>query len=116
MDLPRLYIDGQRTDLRVCVAWTFAARTFGMLRSLRWQRFDVLCLPRCTAVHTCFVPVPIDVLFVDRRGRVLQIEQALPPWRIALLRQADSVWELPAGFARACSIERGSRLQAWPSC
>jgi len=116
MGLPRLHIDGRRTDLRVCVARTFAARTLGMLRSQRWQRFEVLCLPRCAAVHSCFVPMPIDVLFVDRTGRVLQIAHALRPWRIALLQQADAVWEMSAGLATQYAIEPGCRLQAWPSC
>ena len=116
MEFPRLYIDGRCTELRVCVAQTFAARTLGMLRSSCWQRFEVLCLPRCAAVHTCFVSLEIDVLFTDRIGRVLRIDAALAPWRIALLPQADSVWELPAGLAARCSIARGSRLQAWPSC
>ena len=45
MEFPRLYIDGRCTELRVCVAQTFAARTLGMLRSSCWQRFEVLCLP-----------------------------------------------------------------------
>jgi uncharacterized membrane protein (UPF0127 family) len=116
MELPHLHVDDRPTDLRVFVAQTFAARALGMLRSRRWQRFEVLCLPRCAAVHTCFVPWSIDVLFTDRMGRVLRIHSALPPWRIVMLPQADAVWELPAGLASRCSIARGSRLQAWLTC
>jgi uncharacterized membrane protein (UPF0127 family) len=116
MEFPRLYIDGRHTDLRVCVAETFSSRALGMLRSRRWQRFEMLCLPRCTAVHTCFVPWPIDVLFTDRMGRVLRVDVAVPPWRIALLKQADAVWELPAGLTEGYSIAPGSQLQAWLTC
>ena len=116
MGLPRLYIDDQQTNLRVCVAQTFAARACGMLRSSNWQSFEVLCLPRCAAVHTFFVPGPIDVLFTDRGGRVLQIHSSLQPWRVALLARADAVWELPAGRASACAIRHGTYLQAWPLC
>jgi uncharacterized membrane protein (UPF0127 family) len=113
--LPKLYVDGRCTKLRVCMARTFGERIFGMLRSRRWQRFEVLCLPRCTAVHTCFVPLPIDIVFTDRTGRVLQVVASLAPWRVALMPKADSVWELPEGVAQRHSIEQGVRLQAWLS-
>lgn len=110
---PCLYVDGQRTEFRVCIASSFGSRALGMLRSEGWRRFEVLHLPRCSAVHTCFVPMPIDVIFADRTGRVLKVVASLAPWRIARLSQAQSVWELPAGVAKRCAIEPGVRLQAW---
>ena len=115
MVLQKLYVDGRCTALRVCMARTFVERIFGMLRSRRWQRFEVLCLPRCSAVHTCFVPLPIDIVFTDRTGKVLQVVASVAPWRVALMPRADLVWELPAGFAQRYSIEPGVRLQAWLS-
>jgi uncharacterized membrane protein (UPF0127 family) len=62
------------------------------------------------------VPLPIDIVFTDRTGRVLQVVASLAPWRVALMPKADSVWELPEGFAQRYSIEQGVRLQAWLSC
>lgn len=50
----------------------------------------------------------IDVLFLDRRGRVLSVRENLPPWRIAgPVRGAEAVLELPAGAIRRLGLPTG---------
>ncbi len=40
---------------------------------------------------------PIDVLYLDRAGKVVHLEHNLPPWRFSPIRmQAASVVELPS--------------------
>jgi len=55
-----------------------------------------LWILRCRAVHTCGMRYPVDVAFLDCRGRVLRVAR-LAPWRAAWCRHADSVVELRAG-------------------
>jgi uncharacterized membrane protein (UPF0127 family) len=40
---------------------------------------------------------PLDLVFLDRRGRVCSVRRAVPPRRFAFDRRAAAVLELPAG-------------------
>ena len=42
---------------------------------------------------------PIDVVFLDRRGRILKVVDAVPPWRAAACWRARHTLELAAGEA-----------------
>jgi uncharacterized membrane protein (UPF0127 family) len=50
----------------------------------------------CRGIHTLAMRFPIDVIYLDRAGRVVHLEHDLQPWRFAPVRmQAASVLELP---------------------
>ena len=51
---------------------------------------------------------PIDVVFLDRGQVVIGIEAALPPWRTAGRRGAESVVELAAGECERRGIAVGA--------
>jgi hypothetical protein len=58
---------------------------------------------------------PIDVIFIDRDGRVVRIAPALAPWRIAMSARAKAVIELAAGQAAAADIQIGDLLYLAPA-
>lgn len=59
-------------------------------------------LTRTRAIHTWFMPRPIDVAFVAEDGRILEVLAAVPPWRPAIwVRGAAHVVEAPAGALQA---------------
>ena len=92
----------------VRVARSLWARFWGLMgrRSLH-EGHGVLLTP-CTSVHTFFMRFPIDVVFLDRNGRVVKIIPAMKPWRTALGgRGARSALELEAGAAEANGLEPG---------
>jgi uncharacterized protein len=68
-----------------------------------------LALPRCGAVHTAFVPFPIDVLFL-REGRVLGVAEELQPWRLARCPGASLAVELAAGGSQRLDLRVGELL------
>ena len=73
------------------VADTFRRR----LRGLMLRRPGApLLLTRTSSVHTAFVRFPLEVTFLDARGRVLR-EVRLRPWRVAWCRGARYVLEVP---------------------
>ena len=45
---------------------------------------DVYLFPRCASVHTFGMRFAIDIAFLDRDGRVTQLLENVPPWRIVL--------------------------------
>src|ERR1044071_6441024 len=72
------------------------ARTRGLMFRSDWTGSDGLLLAPCNSVHTFFMRMPIDLLFLDAESRVLRATRALAPWRIGpIVRQAKRVVELP---------------------
>lgn len=70
-----------------------------------------LLLKPAGSIHTHFMRFPIDVVFLDREGRVLDLRSAVVPWRMARKRGAKAVLELRAGEARRRGVEVGDVLK-----
>lgn len=49
----------------------------------------------------------IDVVFIDARGCVLAVHEALGPWRVAHCRGASAVLEMAPGTARREGLSPG---------
>jgi uncharacterized membrane protein (UPF0127 family) len=78
------------------------------LRGLMFRRAPAapLLLTRTSSVHTCFMRFPLDVTFLDARGRVLR-EVRLRPWRAAWCRGAAYALEAP--YCRTASPSPAGR-------
>lgn len=107
-----LVVDGEPRDLDVVIADRWWSRARGLWPGAPWPAFDVLQLPRCRAVHTFGMRVPIDIVFTDAAGRVISVRHALPPWRMAHDPRACCVWELRAGAAERAGLRSGVSLRA----
>jgi uncharacterized membrane protein (UPF0127 family) len=104
-------------DLRVDIhrADSWLARLRGLIGTASWPRNRALHIRPCNAVHTCFMRYAIDVVFVDRRGRIVKVVAALKPWRAAAAWRAAGVLELAAGEAERVGWRVGVTLprKAW---
>jgi uncharacterized membrane protein (UPF0127 family) len=67
-----------------------------------------LLLPRTRSVHTVGMRFALDLVWLDRHGRALRIDRAVPPRRLRGCRRAHAVLELPPGAAAA--LTPGSRV------
>ena len=54
---------------------------------------------------------PIDVLFLDKKKKVLKVRNAMPRWRMAMSLFAHSVLELPSGHAAKTGTVAGDQLE-----
>ena len=71
-----------------------------------------LWLVPCHGVHTLGMRFPIDVVYLTGDCRVLHLEQALKPWRIApVRRQAATVLELPGNMLRTTGTAVGDEIE-----
>lgn len=86
-------------------------RTLGFLPRSSIAADEGLWFARCRGVHTLGMRVPLDVVFLDRRGCVIGIDAAVGPgrWHVREAR-ADAVAEFAAGFAAAQRLAPGDEL------
>ena len=79
------------------MATTWRRRLIGLSLRGRPPPGHALLLPRCRSVHTCGMRFALDLVWLDAGGRVLGIDQSVPPWRMRSRRDAAAVLEVAAG-------------------
>ncbi len=106
-----LLIDG-RVAARLEMATTARTRARGLLG--RSGVDGAIWLTPCWQVHTMGMRFPIDVAFIDRRGRVLRTKR-LRPWRLSPLAiRAVGVLEAEAGAFARWGIVEGAQVELRP--
>jgi uncharacterized membrane protein (UPF0127 family) len=108
---------GQLIADRGELARSFWARGRGLMgRAMLPQGFALVIYPE-SSIHTFFMRVPIDVLFVGRDHQVVGLREAMPPGRpfagVAPWR-GRYVIELPAGVIAATGTQIGDQLVVTP--
>ncbi len=93
------------------VADTSLKRNVGLLKHHSLPEGQGLWIVPCEGVHTVGMKFAIDVVFLDRKKRVLKIRPDMGPWRISLCLRAHSVLELPAGTAARVGLQKGDELE-----
>ena len=85
-------------------------RIRGLLGSKSLSQGEGLLLAPCNSIHTLFMRVPIDVVFLNKKNMVTKIIRAMQPFRFGMALNSSSVLELMAGQADRSGIEPGDQL------
>ncbi len=89
------------------------SRTRGLIGVRALRRPDGLLIPRCSSVHTFFMSIPIDLVYLNEELEVVKVVAALRPWRFSFGgRAAAQTLELPDGEAARLSLMTGQRIDA----
>lgn len=92
-------------------AQTFLSRFKGLMGQPELPMGHALHIEPCNSIHTFFMKIPIDAVFLDGSLTVVDICHAMAPWRMSKVYfGAKSVLELPAGTAAASGTQPGDRL------
>ena len=95
----------------VRVANTFLSRLKGLTGAASLPMGGGLQIVPCTSVHTFFMKITIDVLFLDAELNVIDVNHALGPWKMSRVYfDARSVLELPVGVAAGSQTVAGDSL------
>ena len=96
-------------------AKTFGTRLKGLMGRTDFPLGTGLHIAPCNSIHTFFMKIPIDVLFLDKGLKVVDALEAMAAWRTSRVYfEAKSVLELPAGTARATQTQSGDFLAFEP--
>jgi uncharacterized membrane protein (UPF0127 family) len=102
--------DGAPVCERCLVADSPLTRMRGLLGRRELPAEEGVLLRPAGSIHTLFMRFAIDVVFLDREGRVLKVAEAVAPWRFAAARGTRSVLELRAGEAARRGVTAGDVL------
>jgi uncharacterized membrane protein (UPF0127 family) len=96
---------------RAGVADTSKKRRTGLLKHDGLGPGEGLWIVPCEAVHTFGMRFAIDVLYLNRKRRVVKVRPDMGRWRMSACLRAHSVLELPAGTAGQTDTHIGDQLE-----
>jgi uncharacterized membrane protein (UPF0127 family) len=108
---PVVRADGLVVCERCIVADSPLPRMRGLLGRRNLGSDEGVLLRPAGSIHTFFMRFPIDVVFLDRDGRVLRVAESVRPWRTAAARGARAVLELQAGESGRRRVAVGDVLE-----
>lgn len=96
---------------RADIADTSAKRRQGLLKHSGLAPGEGLWIVPCEGVHTFAMKFPIDVVFLNKKRKILKIRPNMGRARVALSLRAHSVLELPAGRLAETGTQKGDVLE-----
>lgn len=97
-------------------ATSFADRLMGLMGKKDLPFGAALHIAPCNSIHTFFMKIPIDAVFLDKQLKVVKVCSAMVPWRISSIYfGAHSVLELPSGTSLASGTVEGDQLVFQPA-
>ena len=92
------------------LANSFFKRLKGLMLRPNMASQTAMLLAPCPQIHTCFMRFPIDVLFLDKNGKVLHIIEQMKPWRISpIIGRATQTLEMPGGTLQG-RVRKGDQI------
>jgi len=92
-------------------AETFLTRLKGLLGRASLEQGSGIVIDPCNSVHCFFMRFPIDVAFVDKDNKVLNVISNMKPWSISpIVLKSKYVIESNAGELSG-TLEKGDVLQ-----
>jgi len=100
---------------KALLADNFCSRLIGLLNRQSLGAGEALILKPACSIHTLFMRFSIDVLFLDKTGKVIAALPSLKPFRLSpLYFQSISVIELPETTIRLTNTQPGDTIQITP--
>lgn len=92
-------------------AKTFWSRAKGLIGTKEISEGFGLWFDNANSIHTCFMKIAIDCVFLDKQMRVKAIFENVKPWRLIIpVWSAKSVIEMKAGQAKSLNIQIGDQF------
>ena len=96
-------------DLKV--ATDFLLRLKGFIGCKQLASESGIWFPNCNWIHTFFMSIAIDVIYLDKNMKVYKLRKNLKPWKWTLpVFRARSVIEMRSGFIENHRVEIGDIL------
>jgi uncharacterized membrane protein (UPF0127 family) len=106
----RISAGGMPLTLDLSVTTRTIDRLKGWIGRKSIDERDALLIQPCNSIHTWFMSAPIDVVFLDRRRRVVGVHHNVGPRRLCMHWRAAAALELQAGRGAALGLAPGVQL------
>lgn len=96
---------------QLVIAESFWSRGWGLLGRKTLEVNEALWILRCNNIHTWFMRVKIDCIFINRKMEIQKIVSDVTAFRfVGPYWKSVSVIETSAGFAKSKNLKVGDQL------
>ena len=90
-------------------------RMVGLLGRKHLSQDEAMWFTQCSGIHTWFMKISIDCVFVDSTGKIIKIYHHIKPWRFAgpVWKATDAI-EMAAGMAKLKNLQVGDIIECGP--
>lgn len=98
---------------RLEIADRFWSRFVGLqFRAAPPPGFGLLLAP-CASIHTCWMRFALDLVMLDRAGRMVEVRRGVHPWRLVVPSVPTfAILEIPSDGGVELSVGTSLRLEA----
>ena len=108
----KIYVDSMLLFRDVRIADNFFTRFKGLMGKKTFDNISGLLITKCKQIHTFFMKMEIDALFMNKNGKVVgMLENASRGKTFSAVRHAVMVLELPSGTIQKFRIKQGDLLE-----
>jgi uncharacterized protein len=94
---------------------SFGTRAIGLIGKRSLSPEEAMFFNNCNAIHTCFMKISIDCVFLDKKGMIRKIYYDVKPWRFAgPVWNSSAVIEMAAGVAKLKNLSVGDLVECGP--
>jgi uncharacterized membrane protein (UPF0127 family) len=98
-----------KLNIKVVNAETFYQRFVGFM--FKKESDYALLLKNCKSIHTFFMRFDLDIIYLDKENKVIQIIKQLKPFNIILpINNACSILEIPSNIIGNIGFLIGKKL------
>ena len=102
---------GEKEQIEASVADSFFLRLRGLI-GRDPKSFGPLLITPCSDIHTFFMSAAIDVIYLDKKDKVIKVACNLAPNKVfGPVKHARKVLELPAGDADRLMIQENEQWE-----
>ena len=99
-----LATDARRAD-------SFVARGRGLMMAPPLPEGGGLVIEPCNSIHMFFMRYPLDIVFLNREGKVVFMYKGIKPWRMGrIVRGGRLAIELPEGAIDGSNTQLGDTI------
>ncbi|MSP11490.1 MAG: DUF192 domain-containing protein [Chloroflexi bacterium] len=103
-------------EIQVTVATQSREKSRGLLGRKVMAPDEALLLPDTRWIHTMGMTFSLDLVYLDRQGKIVSLQPHLPPWRIGwLVWRAAHTLELQAGTIERAGLVLNTMCFCHPS-
>ena len=97
--------------LTIKIADTFCTRLRGLLGTKRLNENEGLLIKPCNSVHMVGMRYAIDIVYLDKKNKILKVVENLKPWiGVSLCLKAENTLEMAAFSTQKYNMQVGKKL------
>ncbi|OYY48826.1 MAG: hypothetical protein B7X95_05985 [Methylophilaceae bacterium 17-44-8] len=114
-EISTAYIRAGSVYINAKIAKGFFSKFRGLLFKPALDDREALVITPCRSVHTCGMHYAIDLIFLNKQFKVINIEHQCQPWRFFYCKGAVHTIEMMGGQAEMLNLSIGQTFIFYPT-